>query len=38
MSLGQGLLVAPPEVETLTAGTAVRVLRLFEEGTAEPPV
>ncbi len=38
MSLGQGLLVAPPDVETLAPGTAVRVLRLFEEGTAEPPV
>jgi molybdopterin molybdotransferase len=38
MSLGQGLLVAPPDVEVLKVGTAVRVVRLFEEGTVEPPV
>jgi molybdopterin molybdotransferase len=39
MSLGQGLLVAPPEVTTIRAGSAVRVLLLSPQAaTTEPPV
>jgi molybdopterin molybdotransferase len=39
MSLGQGLLIAPPETTTIPAGSAVRVLLLSPEAaTTVPPV
>jgi molybdopterin molybdotransferase len=39
MSLGQGLLVAPPDVGALEAGTAVRVILLDRaDGVVDPPV
>jgi molybdopterin molybdotransferase len=38
MSLGSGLIVAPPEASTLAAGSTVRVIRLdAEAGSAERP-
>ena len=39
MSVGQGLIVAPPDVTTLEAGTRVRVILLDPtEAADEPPV
>jgi molybdopterin molybdotransferase len=38
MSLGDGLLIAPPEVQTIEAGSAVRVLLLDGGSVATPPV
>jgi molybdopterin molybdotransferase len=38
MSLGDGLLIAPPEVRTIEAGSPVRVLLLDGGGVATPPV
>jgi molybdopterin molybdotransferase len=38
LSLGQGLIVAPPEVTTIEPGRAVRVILLSNEAAAEPPV
>lgn len=38
LSLGQGLLVAPPDVTTIDAGASVRVILLNNDGVAEPPV
>jgi molybdopterin molybdotransferase len=38
LSLGQGLIIAPPEVGTIARGDAVRVLVLGTEAAAEPPV
>jgi len=38
LSLGQGLIIAPPEVSTIERGTTVRVIRLAEEWAAAPPV
>jgi molybdopterin molybdotransferase len=38
MSLGDGLLIAPPEVRTIEAGSAVRVLLLNGCSVATPPV
>jgi molybdopterin molybdotransferase len=38
LSLGQGLIVAPPEVTTVEAGSRVRVILLNNDAVAEPPV
>jgi molybdopterin molybdotransferase len=38
MSLGDGLLIAPPEARTIEAGSAVRVLLLDGGSVATPPV
>jgi len=38
MSLGDGLLIAPPEVQTIEAGSPVRVLLLDGASVATPPV
>jgi molybdopterin molybdotransferase len=38
LSLGQGLMVAPPEVTTIDAGSTVRVILLNNDAVAEPPV
>jgi molybdopterin molybdotransferase len=38
LSLGQGLIVAPPEVRTLARGSEVRVILLNNDAAAEPPV
>ena len=38
LSLGQGLIVAPPEVTTIEAGSLVRVILLNNDAVAEPPV
>jgi molybdopterin molybdotransferase len=38
MSLGDGLLIAPPQVRTIEAGSLVRVLLLNGGGVATPPV
>ena len=38
LSLGQGLIIAPPEVRTIRRGAAVRVLLLNGDAVAEPPV
>jgi molybdopterin molybdotransferase len=37
LSLGQGLIVAPPEVDVIEAGSAVRVILLEAEDAATPP-
>ena len=38
LSLGQGLLVAPPEITTIEPGAAVKVILLNNEAVAAPPV
>jgi molybdopterin molybdotransferase len=38
LSLGQGLLVAPPDVTTIEAGSTVRVILLNNDDASEPPV
>jgi molybdopterin molybdotransferase len=38
LSLGQGLIVAPPDVTTLERGSTVRVMLLNSEAVAAPPV
>jgi molybdopterin biosynthesis enzyme len=38
LSLGQGLIVAPPEVTTIEPGSTVRVILLNNDAVAEPPV
>ena len=38
MSLGQGLIIAPPEVRTIERGTRVRVIRLSEDAASDAPV
>ena len=38
MSLGDGLLIAPPEARTIEAGSPVRVLLLDGGSVATPPV
>jgi molybdopterin molybdotransferase len=38
LSLGQGLIVAPPEVTTIEPGSLVRVILLNNDAVAEPPV
>ena len=38
MSLGHGLIIAPPEVGTIARGSTVRVMLLHAEAAAEPPV
>jgi molybdopterin molybdotransferase len=38
MSLGHGLIIAPPEVGTIARGSTVRVMLLHTEAAAEPPV
>ena len=38
LSLGQGLIVAPPDVTTIERGSKVRVLLLNDEAVAAPPV
>lgn len=38
LSLGQGLIIAPPEVRTMARGSAVRVILLNNDAAAEPPV
>ena len=38
LSLGHGLIVAPPEVTTIEAGAMVRVILLNNDAVAEPPV
>jgi len=37
MSLGNGLIIAPPNVTTLESGVEVQVLRLTDESVTEPP-
>ena len=38
MSLGQVLIVAPPQVSTMECGSVVRVIQLTDGAAAEPPV
>jgi len=38
LSLGQGLIIAPPEVKTIDRGSSVRVIVLSADGALEPPV
>jgi molybdopterin molybdotransferase len=38
LSLGQGLIIAPPEIRTIARGTPVRVMLLNGDATATPPV
>ena len=38
LSLGQGLIVAPPEVTTIEPGTGVRVVLLNNDAVVDPPV
>jgi len=38
LSIGQGLIVAPPEVKTLTRGSTVRVIQLDDGASASLPV
>lgn len=38
LSLGQGLIVAPPAVTTIEPGSAVRVILLHNDAVADPPV
>jgi len=38
MSLGNGLIVAPAGVQTLTRGSIARVIKLADEAAVEPPV
>jgi molybdopterin biosynthesis enzyme len=38
LSLGQGLIVAPPEVKTIERGSAVRVILLNNDAAEAPPV
>ena len=38
LSLGQGLLIAPPEASAITRGTQVRVILLNGDAVADPPV
>ncbi len=37
LSLGQGLIIAPPDVTTIEAGTSVRVMLLNNDAVDEPP-
>jgi len=38
LSLGHGLIIAPPEVRTIEPGSRVRVLLLNNDAATEPPV
>jgi molybdopterin molybdotransferase len=38
LSLGQGLIIAPPEVRTIPRGSVVHVVRLSDDAAVEPPV
>jgi molybdopterin molybdotransferase len=37
MSLGQGLIVSPPEIRTLPRGSSARVIKLGDDASSEPP-
>lgn len=37
LSIGEGLLIAPPEISSIRRGTPVRVIRLTGEAVASPP-
>jgi molybdopterin molybdotransferase len=38
LALGNGLIVAPPDMHTIERGRSVRVIKLMEESASLPPV